>query len=307
MKFNYLTLKSGILTAVASMIFIGFSCSNGDPKEENPDEIAEDTAKVTTNGVLNVNGKLFSIPSPVQTAMMLQKAGAEYDKAILNPTANLAKYTTDFSKALNLGIYGADLGYVTMYNKNSDVLGYLGSVKKLSDEIGVSGAFDQQTMKRIESNITVKDSMLVLVGIAYRASDQYLKGEKKDDVSGLILTGGWLESLNFAIEVNKAKPTDEIKTRIAQQRQSLASIISLLSQYETQPDYGDLVGKLKELQKIYDGIEFKYVYEKPETDVANKTTTLNSHMDVVVTDDQLKKITEKVQEIRTKIINPTKA
>jgi hypothetical protein len=307
MKFNYLTLKSSILAAVASMIFIGFSCGNGDTKDENPDEIPEDTAKVTTNGVLNVNGKLFSIPSPVQTAMMLQKAGAEYDKNILNPTSNLAKYSTDFSKALNLGIYGADLGYVTMYNKNSDVLGYLGSVKKLSDEIGVSGAFDQQTMKRIESNITVKDSMLVLVGIAYRASDQYLKGEKKDDVSGLILTGGWLESLNFAIEVNKAKPTPEIKTRIAQQRQSLNSIISLLAQYETQPDYGDLVARLRELQKIYDGIEFKYVYEKPETDVANKTTTLNSHMDVNVTDAQLNDITAKVQEIRTKIINPTKA
>ncbi|MCD6069190.1 MAG: hypothetical protein K0S33_4016 [Bacteroidetes bacterium] len=307
MKLNSLILKSGIFFTAATLVFSGFSCSGDSNTPENPDDITEDTAKVTTNGVLNVNGKLFSIPSPVQTAMMIQKAGAEYDKTILNPTANLGKYTTDFYKALNLGIYGADLGYVTMYNKNSDVLGYLGSVKKLSDDIGVSGAFDQQTMKRIESNITVKDSMLVLVGIAYRASDQYLKGEKKDDVSGLILTGGWLESLNFAIQVNKAKPTEEIKTRIAQQRQSLSSIISLLSQYETQPEYGDLVGQLKDLQKIYDGIEFKYVYEKPETDVANKTTTLNSHMDVNVTAEQLNQITAKIQEIRDKIINPTKA
>lgn len=291
----------------ATVALIGFSCSNDPNSPENPDEIAEDTAKVTTNAVLNVNGQLFSIPSPVQTAMLIQKAGAEYDKNILNPAGNLAKYNTDFYKALNLGIYGADLGYVTMYNKNSDVLGYLGAVKKLSDEIGVSGAFDQQTMKRIESNITVKDSMLVLVGIAYRASDQYLKGEKKDDVSGLILTGGWLESLNFAIQVYKAKPNDEVKTRIAQQRQSLGSLIKLLSQYETQPEYGDLVASLKDLQKIYDGIEFKYVYEKPETDVANKTTTLNSRTEVNVSADQLNQITSKVQEIREKIINPTKA
>ncbi|HEY1039412.1 MAG TPA: hypothetical protein VGF30_08420, partial [Bacteroidia bacterium] len=84
-------------------------------------------------------------------------------------------------------------------------------------------------------------------------------------------------------------------------------IIKLLSAYETQPEYSDLVNQLKELQKIYDTIEFKYVYEKPETDVANKTTTLNSHTDVNMTKEQLDKITAKVQEIREKIVNPTKA
>ncbi|MDP2386285.1 MAG: hypothetical protein Q8M29_07930 [Bacteroidota bacterium] len=305
MKFNYLSLKSGILL-MASVAFLSFSCSNDTPTE-NPDELPEDTAKVTSNGVLNVNGQLFSIPSPVQTAMLIQKAGAPYDKAILNPVSNSSKYQTDFSKALNLGIFGADLGYVTMYNKSQDALAYLASLKKIADDLGVSSAFDQQTMERISKNISVQDSMLVLVGIAYRSSDQYLKGESKDDVSGLILTGGWLESLNFAIQVNKAKENNEVKLRIAQQRQSLSSIIKLLSTYETKPEYGDLVAQLKDLQKIYDTIEFKYVYEKPETDVATKTTTLNSYTDVNFTKDQLDKISAKVQEIREKIVNPTKA
>ncbi|HEY1038666.1 MAG TPA: hypothetical protein VGF30_04635, partial [Bacteroidia bacterium] len=218
MKFNYLNLKSGILL-MASVALLSFSCSNENTPETS-DEMPEDTAKVTSNGVLNVNGQLFSIPSPVQTAMLIQKAGAPYDKAILNPVANASKYQTDFSKAINLGIFGADLGYVTMYNKSQDALAYLASLKKLADEVGVSSAFDQQTMERISKNISVQDSMLVLVGIAYRSSDQFLKGENKTDVSGLILTGGWLESLNFAIQVNKSKENEEVKVRIAQQRQS---------------------------------------------------------------------------------------
>lgn len=305
MKFNYLNLKSGVLL-MASIALLSFSCSNN-TTPENTDELPEDTTKVTSNGILNVNGQLFSIPSPVQTAMLIQKAGAPYDKSILNPVSNSSKYQTDFSKAINLGIFGADLGYVTMYNKSQDALAYLASLKKLADDVGVSSAFDQQTMERISKNISVQDSMLILVGIAYRSSDQFLKGENKTDVSGLILTGGWLESLNFAIQVNKAKENEEIKIRIAQQRQSLGSIIKLLSTYETQPEYSALVNELKELQKIYDTIEFKYVYEKPETDVAAKTTTLNSHTDVNMSKEQLDKITAKVQEIREKIVNPTKA
>lgn len=307
MKFNYLKLKTSFIT-LGAFALLTLSCGNDKttPPDENGDT-PEDTAKVTNNGVLNVGGELFSIPSPVQTAMLIQKSGAAYDKAILNLTASNNQYKTDFSKALNLGIYGADLGYVTMYNKTQDALSYLAAVKKLADDLGVSGAFDQATMERINKNIQVKDSMLVLVGIAYRASDAYLKNNQRNDVSGLILTGGWIESLNFAITVNKQKENEEIKIRIAEQKQALGSIIKLLGQYSTQPEYSDLIEGLKDLSKIYDGIEFKYVYEAPVIDVANKTTTINSRTEVKVSKEQIDQISAKVQAIRDKLVNPAKS
>src|ERR1700746_1221017 len=151
------------------------SCGGGDGKTTNPEDIQEDTTKVVSSGVLNIGGELFSIPSPLQTAMLIQKSGSQYDKSILNTKENMNQYATDFSKALNLGIYGADLGYVNMYSKTQDAISYLSVVKKLSDELGVSGAFDTQTMERFSKNIANKDSMMVLVGLAYRAGDSYLK------------------------------------------------------------------------------------------------------------------------------------
>jgi hypothetical protein len=307
MKFNYLKLKTSFLTLGAFML-LTLSCGNDKTNPpESTDETPEDTEKVTNNGVLNVGGELFSIPSPVQTAMLIQKSGAAYDKSILNLPANNSLYKTDFSKALNLGIYGADLGYVTMYNKTQDALSFLASVKRLADDLGVSGAFDQATMERINKNITVKDSMLVLVGIAYRASDAYLKNNQRNDVSGLILTGGWIESLNFAIMVNKDKSNEEIKIRIAEQKQALASIIKLLGQYSSQPEYTTLIDGLKDLNKVYETIEFKYVYEAPVIDVANKTTSINSRTEVNVSKEQIDQITAKVQAIRDKIVNPVKS
>ncbi|MFL5754057.1 MAG: hypothetical protein ACJ76F_11665 [Bacteroidia bacterium] len=307
MKFNYLKLKTSFITLGAFML-LTLSCGNDkNNPPESTDETAGDTEKVTNNGVLNVGGELFSIPSPVQTAMLIQKSGAAYDKSILNLPANNSLYKTDFSKALNLGIYGADLGYVTMYNKTQDALSFLASVKRLADDLGVSGAFDQATMERINKNITVKDSMLVLVGIAYRASDAYLKNNQRNDVSGLILTGGWIESLNFAIMVNKDKSNEEIKIRIAEQKQALASIIKLLGQYSSQPEYTTLIDGLKDLNKVYETIEFKYVYEAPVIDVANKTTSINSRTEVNVSKEQIDQITAKVQAIRDKIVNPVKS
>jgi hypothetical protein len=298
--------KRALLLAPFCLLLLA-SCGNGDKQATNPEDIQEDTTKVVSSGVLNIGGELFSIPSPLQTAMLIQKTGTQYDKGILNTKENMNQYATDFSKALNLGIYGADLGYVTMYNKTQDALSYLAAVKKLSDDLGLSGAFDTQTMERFNKNITNKDSMMMLVGLAYRAGDAFLKNNKRNDISGLILAGGWLESLNFAISVNKIKENEEVKRRIADQKQALASIIKLLGQYEAQTEYTALLNELKELNKVYETLEFKYVYEMPETDVAAKMTTINSHTDVSISKEQIDQIAAKVESIRKKIVNPVKA
>jgi hypothetical protein len=284
------------------------SCGGGDKKKsDNQEEIQEDTSKAVSAGVLNIGGEMFSIPSPLQTAMLIQGAGAGYDKSILNSKENLSQYATDYSKALNLGIYGADLGYVSMYSKTQDALAYLTSVKKLSDELGLSSAFGTETMKRFQENMSNKDSMMVLVGLAYREGDAFLKENKRNDISGLILVGGWIESLNFAISANKTKNNEDIKRRIADQKRALNSIVKLLSQYETKGDYAGLIDELKDLSKVYDTIEYKFVSEKSETDIATKTTTINSHTEVVITKEQLDLITSKVESIRKKIVTPVKA
>ncbi len=288
-------------------LLITTSCGGGEKKAESTEDIKEDTSKAVSAGVINIGGEMFSIPSPLQTAMLIQSAGAPYDKTILNSKENLSQYATDYSKALNLGIYGADFGYVSMYSKTQDAIVYLSSVKKLSDELGLSSAFGVETMKRFQENMSNKDSMMVLVGLAYREGDAFLKENKRNDISGLILVGGWIESLNFAISVNKTKSNEEIKRRIADQKRALNSIIKLLSQYETKGDYAGLIDELKDLSKVYDGIEYKFVSEKSETDAATKTTTINSHTDVVFTKEQLDLITTKVESISKKIVNPVKA
>ena len=275
-----------------------------DPKEKEKEDIVEtDSVKAS---VLNVGGELFSVPSPIQTAMLIKDAGVDYDKSILNDTKKVNLFSTDYLRALNLGIYGADLGYVSLYNRSGDALGYLASVKQLADKIGVSAAFDASTIKRIENNISNKDSMLVLVGIAYRASDAYLKNNQRTEVSSLILAGGWIESMQFSLNAYSKKPSTQIKYRIAEQKQALGSILKLLKSHNM-PDATILVTQLEELSKIYEGISFKYNYVEPVTDSIKQITYINSTTEVVISEDQLKQIAEKLESIRSQIINSTKA
>jgi DNA-directed RNA polymerase subunit F len=189
-----------------------------------------------------------------------------------------------------------------MYNQTQDALSYLAAVKTLADKLGVSAAFDQQTMTRIKDNISIKDSMLVLVGVAYRASDAYLKTNKRTEISSLILTGGWLESMHFSIMAYNKKPTDEIKYRIAEQKQALTSLIKLISSHNM-PDATDLLKELQSLDKIYETVISKYTFVEPTTDEIKKITYINSTTEITINKEQLEKIGEIVASIREKIIN----
>ncbi len=304
MNFKKSMFKSKLLTLSLASLVIAASCGGDKPKEDetnNENVVDVDTAKTA---VLNVGGQLFSIPSPIQTAMLIKKSGLAYNKEILNSTKSTDSYANDFAKALNLGIYGADLGYVSMYNQTQDAMSYLVSVKKLADKLGVSAAFDANTMKRIETNISNKDSMLVLVGVAYRASDAYLKTNQRTEISSLILTGGWIESMHFSLTAYKTKPSDEIKYRIAEQKQALESIIKLIASHNM-PDATTLSAQLTDLLKVYEGIQFKYTFVAPVTDSIKKMTYINSTNEVNITPEQLEQIRTKIQEIRNNIINAT--
>jgi len=284
-------------------IFTGISFSCGSDSDTESDALLNDTDTIKS-AVLNVAGELFSVPSPIQTALLIQKSGITYDKSVLNDTHKMNTFSTDFSQALNLGIFGADLGYVSLYNQTQDALSFLAAIKQLSDKLGLSAAFDPATMERISNNITNKDSMMVLVGIAYRASDAYLKNNQRTDISSLILAGGWIESMHFSIHAYKSKPNDQIRYRIAEQKQALNSIVKILRS-NSSPEIQALAEALGKISKEYEAIEFKYSFVEPTTDTIKKITYINSVSEVLVTDEQLASISNKIVELRNKIVNST--
>ncbi len=288
-----------LLSIIISGVFLLTSCGNKEQTQDDTKDVVEqDTVKA---GIVNIGGQLFSIPSPIQTAMLIQKIGIPFNKALLFPANKMASFNNDAVRSLMLGIYGADLGYVSMFAQTQEALGYLASIKQLSDKLGVSAAFNEQTLKRLQNNITNKDSLVSLVGIAYRASDSYLKTNKRLDISSLILVGGWIESMHFSAQTYKAKNNNEVKLRLAEQKQATDNIIQLLTL--NAPDQTELIGLLKELQTLYGKVEYKYTFVEPTTDETKKVTYINSTTEITVTPEQLNEIGAKVTALRNKIIN----
>jgi len=101
-------------------VILFFSCNIKDKNIETRkvDSIME-VIDFENLSVVKINDKLFSVPSPIQIAILTKELGIEYNKNILNSSKKYFAYNTSFTQALNLGVYGADLAYVNIYeNKN---------------------------------------------------------------------------------------------------------------------------------------------------------------------------------------------
>lgn len=290
-------LATGILSL--SLLFIT-SCggSNEGDKEKIDEEVLDPNTSLNTN----FDGKIFSIPSPVQTALLIKQANLPFNQDLLNSIENASDYSTEYKQALNLGIYGTDLGYSSLYEQKNISLKYLSVVEKLTSELGLEGAFDQTFMSRFENNSTNQDSMMVIVADAFRKADNFLKNSNRKPTSSLILTGGWIESLYFACELNKQKPNQKIIERIGEQQQTLNTIIEILTEYNKSGSNDDLISDLKDLKFYFDKVSIDYEFVEPKTDEKTKTTTLQHNISVKINTDILNQITMKVSSIRENII-----
>ena len=270
-------------------------------QDASTDPLPTDTV---ANGaqLLQVGGKVFSVPSPVQTAFAIRKAGLKYQKGITAPLDKGESLTAKVPQALMLGMLGADMAYVTVHKDGQRALATLQAIEKLGGKLELSNAFDRALLDRFKSNLGSEDSLLQFSGSAFRAADQYLKDNDRHDISALVLAGGWLESLHLTLSDPAAFKDQALMDRIGEQRKALADLVALLSTAVTDESAKETVEGLRTLQTTFDGISASYTYEKPVTDVASRTTFINSKSSVTITAEQLSAIAAQVSAIRSKIL-----
>ncbi|HEX8515335.1 MAG TPA: hypothetical protein VF868_03990 [Bacteroidia bacterium] len=263
-----------------------------------------DTAStVSTEKDTRAQNVFYSIPSPIETTSLLKGAGAKYNASYLNPVENVSKYSTAASRALNLGIYGSDLSFTSIFDQTQESMLYLRCTNKLATSLGISGAFDEATTSRIEANLENRDSLLTIISDSYWNADTYLKENGQPGVSALIIAGGWIEGLYIATQIAKATNNADIATRIGEQKLSLDNLVALLDSYKTTNEgVNTTFLQLQELKTIYDGIEVKTAETQVSTDKKDSVTTIDNKSSYKLTSDQLNAITAKATQIRNKII-----
>jgi hypothetical protein len=246
----------------------------------------------------------YTLPSPLESAMLIKSAGALFDDNLLNAIENTNKYNTNKSMALNLGIYTCDLSFASLYDQTQLIINYMNAAKKMADGLGILDAIDQEDIDKLEENIHNTDVIMDIVSQTYLNSNSYLEDNGQPAVAAMVLTGGWLEGLYISTQLIDMKDFNGNKLvgRIIDQKLSVGILIDLLETSKGHPAIDELITQVKKVKVIFDKITLKTSPVRPEYDQASNVTVLKSEVQSDLTPEVFKELSAAVSEIRSNLI-----
>jgi len=289
------------LFSFAVLLFAG-ACGGGSEESSATNESAEfDAAKEQLKG--QINEIIDEIPAPSEVPFILESTGADFNSELPNDKAKVDNYrTTNKTAALNLGVYGADIGYLSSYNKSQESLEYITVCKELADHLNVTGAFEQQIIERFESNLSMRDSLASILNEAIRNANDFLQDDDRNQIGALILTGSVIEGLYISTGVVRTYPKDllpddsrnliltPLMRMILDQEKAISDVVVMLESVNENGAQDELIADINGIKTAYENIDI-------DEQISNNQGAL------ALTDENLNEITDKVMALRNKITN----
>lgn len=249
-----------------------------------------------------IGAVIENVSSPVEMAALVQSKGIPFSQKYLSSPDLADEYKTNFEKAFGLGLLGADLGYLNIYNKTSLIVSHLSSIRKLADDLRVDQFFDFQTLKRLASNNENLDSLMYISIHSFNRMDRYLRENNRGDHSALMIAGVWIESMYLATQVEKEFNDERIAESIGEQKIMLNELLLILKNYKAYPNFPELIQDFETIKEKYKDVTITYKVGEPESVEVDGRLVIqqNTESVVAITPKQLQEIIQVVEKIRNK-------
>lgn len=307
----YFNFRLLICVLFMGLILAGTSCKSWKEKRNKEAGLENFLTEEDIFDDIDKAKKIFySLPSPLETAMLLKSAGVAYNEQVLNDLANLDNYSTNKSKALNLGIYTTDLSFASLFDQAQTSLKYMDVTKRLASDMGINDAVDEETMKRLEQNLDNRDIVMDIISETFLNTSSYLKENDQQEVAAMVLVGGWLEGLYIGTQMvgNSAIEGNKLVDRIAEQKLSFSIVERMLQDNklnqkgEENRDIIELINELHGVKMAFDKIEVQTSAVKVEEGVEDEGDVLKSQTRIKVTPEAFKDLQAAVQSLRSNFV-----
>jgi len=213
-----------VLYFISIMLLSGmWACTGSQESKQliNDDVVAEQT--VVHNQHLQ---QYFQLPSPVELFMFMWDGELDFNPNHLNLVDFAKGYEGSKKKAINLGVYSADLAYCTVYEKNQEARNLFSATIDLAQNLGLTEGFDPVLLDRIDKNIENSDSLFQITNYSYSKSLTYLQSQDQIQILPYIVYGGWLESLYISTQsLGDETLTGNVAVKVVDQALLLENLI----------------------------------------------------------------------------------
>jgi hypothetical protein len=262
-----------------------------------------------TSGVAQLESRIkkvyYRFPTPDEMFTIIDSTGLQFDNTIILPVKKADQYLDSKSQSLILGVYVADLAYITLFDRYKESIDYLQVIYSLSDKIRISSAFDKNLADRIEKNIRNMDSLSSISDEALTDLTYYLVRNNKENTFAIISLGGFVEflylSLNLVGDYNEDNPTIQ---RIVDQKTAFDNIMKYSDEYSDDPNVSailEIVQPLHEFLKNITVIKTRTTVTKGE----DGRIVIEGGDKIKINKAEFNKLKQVVMETRDKMIRVT--
>lgn len=246
---------------------------------------------------------LYYMALPAQMAGIFEDSLLEFRPALPNAPGRSDQYTTQVGMAANMGIYGADLGYVSIMERDQEAAETMLAIYSLSGRLGIPRALYAGLLSDLGNIIRDPDEMSVQIDSVFRVLNVYLKQSGREGLTAAMMLGGWIETLYIASRIYSAQPGhQELLERIVEQKYALNYLIHLLNNNQDDPELLQYNLMLKTLKRSYDQVSIMYEKGNVSVDTVSKTIIAKQYR-IETSERAVGEIIEKLASIRSRLIN----
>jgi hypothetical protein len=245
-----------ILTGVIFLsLIVSFSCltsckDNSANKQQKKVE-AEQVKTIESQ----IESNVYPLPTSAAVIKMLTELEVGYIFGISNPVANTKKYFSSTTRATNLGVYGADLSYATLYNMQQEVINYMDAIRSLSNELNMSKIYNEELYENIKKNFDNRDELVKILTNSFNDTYTYLSENDQQPLALLVVGGAWVEGMYLTTHVSEAAyQVAGISRVLLEQKKSFELFLEITAPYMSDPSVGDFVKNLDPMKKVYEGL-----------------------------------------------------
>jgi hypothetical protein len=243
---------AGILITSLLFSFTGLtSCKQNAAKREQ--KKAEQEQVKTIENEIETN--VYPLPTSAEVIKMLTDLEVGYRIGTTNPVENTKKYFSSTRRAINMGVYGADLSYATLYNVQQEIINYLDAIRTLSNELSMSKIYNEDLYEKIKANVDNRDELVNILTDAFNQTYAYLSDNDQQNLALLVVGGAWVEGMYLTCNVSEAAyNVSGISKVLLEQKNSFDRYLEITEPYMSDQSVSDFVKSLDPIKKVYEGL-----------------------------------------------------
>ncbi len=220
---------------------------------------AEQQQKVDENKKIDemerqIESNVYPLPTSAEVIKMLTDLEVGFIIGISNPVENVKAYFSSTKRAINLGVYGADLSYATLYNMQQEVINNMSAIRSLANELNMSTIYNEELYDDIKKNFDNRDRLVDILTKAFNDTYGYLAENDQQPLALLVVGGAWVEGMYLTTNVSEAAyQVAGISKVLLEQKKSFDLFLEITQPYNNDPSVSDFVKLLDPVKKVYEG------------------------------------------------------